>query len=573
MEHDSKLAFLQNMTHLALDHMAKVPNAPTPQGCMSHDKMLDFVNKVAKTGIQHLASGGTTAGGLGGAISGAIGSQNNFQASAAPIVSGVNTQDLVNSGTNANTALQQQANIAAPLQSGLNQGANQQQNLGQQLTIQSQGGGPNPAQAELNQNTGQNIAQQAALAAGQRGAGANAGLIATENAQQGAATQQQAVGQEATLAAQQQLAAQNNLQNLSASEVSQGQGAVQGLNNSAQNEQNILQGANTSYNNALVSQQSNLNNVNAGVAQGNASTAGNIIGGIGSGVSSAAGFVGSLFAQGGMVKMDKGGKVLDANARAHIAAHNFALPGGRYPIHDINHARNALARVAQNGSTEEKAKVKAAVHKKYPSIDKSGGGMIKAPQMMADGGLTSSLTSAPGSFVGNWLNSSVNTQGPQAVAAVPLDTKGVDPFGGINAPTIKKKEDPEIPDSGIASGYTEGSTVAPGTGPLAVSQGSTGGGYIPGSNVDPGTGPLAEVDPQVSFGGYAKGGGVNYKKGGKVPGQAKVDHDSLSNDTVPAMLSPGELVIDKDTMNDPGQMGQMARALKQHLSKKNKGKS
>jgi hypothetical protein len=46
----------------------------------------------------------------------------------------------------------------------------------------------------------------------------------------------------------------------------------------------------------------------------------------------------------------------------------FALPGRRYPIHDASHARNALARVSQNGSPSEKNRVRAAVHKKYPEI-------------------------------------------------------------------------------------------------------------------------------------------------------------------------------------------------------------
>jgi hypothetical protein len=34
-------------------------------------------------------------------------------------------------------------------------------------------------------------------------------------------------------------------------------------------------------------------------------------------------------------------------------------------------ARNALARVSQHGSPAEKAKVRAAVHRKYPGIGKS----------------------------------------------------------------------------------------------------------------------------------------------------------------------------------------------------------
>jgi len=37
---------------------------------------------------------------------------------------------------------------------------------------------------------------------------------------------------------------------------------------------------------------------------------------------------------------------------------------------DASHARNALSRVSQHGSSSEKARVRAAVHKRYPSIGK-----------------------------------------------------------------------------------------------------------------------------------------------------------------------------------------------------------
>lgn len=89
----------------------------------------------------------------------------------------------------------------------------QQQGLANQLQGIAQGQGPNPAQAMLAQNTGANVANQAALMAGQRGSSANAGLLARQAAQQGAATQQQAVGQGATMQAQQSLAALGQLQN------------------------------------------------------------------------------------------------------------------------------------------------------------------------------------------------------------------------------------------------------------------------------------------------------------------------------------------------------------------------
>jgi len=60
--------------------------------------------------------------------------------------------------------------------------------------------------------------------------------------------------------------------------------------------------------------------------------------------------------------------VLSTAERKKLPAKDFALPGDRYPIHDESHARNALARVAQHGTPEEKAKVRAAVHRKYPNI-------------------------------------------------------------------------------------------------------------------------------------------------------------------------------------------------------------
>jgi hypothetical protein len=44
---------------------------------------------------------------------------------------------------------------------------------------------------------------------------------------------------------------------------------------------------------------------------------------------------------------------------------------------------------------------------------------------------------------------------------------------------------------------------------------------------------------------------MNMKVGGKVPGKAKVDGDSSKNDTVPAMLSPGEIVIPRSKVKDP----------------------
>jgi len=49
----------------------------------------------------------------------------------------------------------------------------------------------------------------------------------------------------------------------------------------------------------------------------------------------------------------------------------FAIPEHReYPIEDEAHARNALARVSEFGTSSEQARVRAAVHKKFPGIGK-----------------------------------------------------------------------------------------------------------------------------------------------------------------------------------------------------------
>jgi hypothetical protein len=61
----------------------------------------------------------------------------------------------------------------------------------------------------------------------------------------------------------------------------------------------------------------------------------------------------------------------DTSNRQKLKKSSFALPEEeKYPIPDIDHARNALARVAQHGTPAEKKKVRAAVEKKYPSLKK-----------------------------------------------------------------------------------------------------------------------------------------------------------------------------------------------------------
>jgi hypothetical protein len=88
---------------------------------------------------------------------------------------------------------------------------------------------------------------------------------------------------------------------------------------------------------------------------------------------------------------------LSMAARKKLPSKSFALPGkgegpsgkgaGSYPIPDASHARNALSRVSQHGTSSEKATVRAKVHRKFPDIGKKQmGGMVprmpKAPRAL-----------------------------------------------------------------------------------------------------------------------------------------------------------------------------------------------
>lgn len=57
------------------------------------------------------------------------------------------------------------------------------------------------------------------------------------------------------------------------------------------------------------------------------------------------------------------------SGRKRMSSSSFAIPGRRkYRIDDKAHARNALARVGQSGTPGEKAQVRRAVKRRYPSI-------------------------------------------------------------------------------------------------------------------------------------------------------------------------------------------------------------
>lgn len=242
---------------------------------------------------------------------------------------GVNSADLSAANQNVQGSQGSQNALLAALQTqnGIgNQNSiyNQMQGTANQYQNIANGNGPNPALAQLAQTTGQNVAQTGALMAGQRGAGSNVGLLARQIGQQGAATQQAAVGQGATLAAQQQLAGlqglqtqQSNLANLSTQQIGQQQTAAQNAANTALGNQANAFGL-----------QSNINTTNAGIAAGNQKAQAGLIGGVLGSVGAASGSAGgsgSASAAGGgeiVRRYESGGTVIMPNAASSSAQQN-----------------------------------------------------------------------------------------------------------------------------------------------------------------------------------------------------------------------------------------------------------
>lgn len=296
--------------------------------------------------------GGIASAGVGAAVNGVSSAlSGNKAATAAPVTNAVSNDQAQGSINTANNAVNQQYSLANQLsqQNGISNQSNvygQQQALANQLGQMAQGGGPNPALDQLNQTTGQNVANQAALMAGQRGAGQNVGLIARQAAQQGANTQQQAVGQAATLRSQQQLGAigalqnqQGMLGNLATQQVGQQTQAVGNLNQFAQGQQGQLLNQIQSQNQVAAGQQANVNNNNQAQNGINSQNIAASTKGLSSGLGSAvAAGVTKAFADGGPVYANSSNQSANLKeggykGRSKIGAHlNGYAQGGQIPM-------------------------------------------------------------------------------------------------------------------------------------------------------------------------------------------------------------------------------------------------
>jgi hypothetical protein len=262
-------------------------------------------------------------GGMLGLAGGAGGS--GFAApTAAPITNPTNADQLNTAYGGVQNSMQSQQALLQALQAQNGLG-NQSQVYGQLQGV-ANGTGPNPAQAMLNQSTGQNVANQAALMAGQRGAGANIGLMARQAAQQGAGIQQNAAGQAATLQANQSLNAINSAGSMANTQAANQVGQTNANATSQQAEQAALMQAQGAYNTAQVGMQSNVNQGNTGLAQTNMGAMQNMIGGAGNALPAL------LAAQGGVIhKYADGGMTSPADQSSLQASVNAAMTPATAP--------------------------------------------------------------------------------------------------------------------------------------------------------------------------------------------------------------------------------------------------
>lgn len=320
----------------------------------------------------------------------------------------------------------------------------QQQALASQLQNQANGQGPNPAQQQYQQNINAGTQAAAGTIASQKGI--SPALMAEMIARQQGSANQNAAGTAATLQAQQQIAAQQalqqqqagmqgvaanqvgqqqtaaqqlaaqqgQLQNVAANQIGSQQNAIAGLNQITQGNQAQALNANQAYAQNQVNMQSNINSSNAGVSAAGAQAAGNVAGG---GLNAIGGYLGKSSAAGA-------GATSSAGAGTTMA--------------DSSSAGEMLA---------------------------AKGGMILPDHLM---------------------HISDIYHGPMKKEAE----------GGEISYSKKESTDIKLPEKKMAQG------------------------------------------------GYS-----SYQSSSLVPGKSKIDHDSYSNDTVKALLSPGEVVLDLNVMN------------------------
>lgn len=410
-------------------------------------------------------------------------------------------------------ALQQQQQFVQALQA--QNGLGNQSNVFNQLQNVANGTGPNPAQAMLNQATGANVANQAALMAGQRGSSANPGLIVRQAAMQGANTQQQAAGQGATMQANQSLNALGAMGNVAGQQATNALSGVQGYTGAAQSEQqNILNSINQ-QNAARAGVQSSINQSNASMANTRMGQQANMLGNITGGLGSALGM-----AEGGVV------------------------PGGQYSPMDPN-ASNPFDQI--QSTPQASAPAQASQASNAPKGPRS-----KMAQAMMSSSSPTDGASQAGQFIGKALGTGIkNLFGGSSDKPKPqgeYDQYAASGFSPEQMSLERSRMDaqqagglpmPSPIDQQYGQPNPQQQMPANNQMPMVA---AAQGGQVP-ALVSPG-----EVYLDKKAVKEVEEGKDPIKAGEKIPGKAKVKGDSYANDIVPKKLETGGIVLPKSVM-------------------------
>lgn len=530
-----------------------------------------------------------------------------------PVTDAMNTQ--ANQASQVALNQQQQFLTALQGQNGIGNQANvynQQQALANQLQGVANGTGPNPALAQLNQTTAANTANQASLMAGQRGTSSNAGLLARQVAQQGAANQQNAVGQAATQAASQQIAGLNalqsqqaNLANLATNQVGQQGNATSTFTQDVQNQQDNLLNATAAYNNANVAQQGNVNTNNASISQAAAKSQQGFINGVVTGGGSAL-----SLAHGGSVR---------ANYADGAAPVQAPPPPSSVQVTEANNpgAPKSFAAKFVKGATQPQASGGAS----YSGDDTVGAGKVvgkavglgvkalynsfntpKATGMLAPGQKADSSFNDMKDASDQALSQGSQTADEAAAKAINPDQSAENASTTQSAPGVGAMPT----DAGAEASDAAGAADAAGAGAdseaglASLMEMANKGGKIKGKhpkNFDDGgsTGGLMSLAPLalalLSKGGEAKAPkpvpamvspGEAYispdklreavatkqnplKKAEIIPGKPKVKGDSIKNDVVPKTLEEGGVVIPNSVMQSANPMREAIKFVHNHM--------
>ncbi len=215
------------------------------------------------------------------------------------------------------------------------------------------------------------------------------------------------------------------------------------------------------------------------------------------------------------------------------------------------------------------------------AVNQTTGGIIGA----LGGGGVSSLFNKGGKVQGYDGGGTVSYAAPPAYSVQGLQGVGVNMGTASGGGKDKKKKTEKDTEQTKPKDYLEApaATGYYGAGPtMMMADGGEVDDNVRYDSPDFGSGAMGASQGAGAMPAKKQGGGgimsmlpmlAMLKDGGQVGGKPKVGHDDKKNDTVPAMLSPGEEVIDLDTLKDPGPIGKAARMVAAHINAKKEGKS